>query len=67
MSKKMDEKQLEGFAGSLTEYTDEKLIKLFLGNGLAMLLVGRDSKWGQVHELVKGEMHRRNLNPEDYH
>jgi len=63
----MDDKQLGEFAGSLAEYTDEKLVMLFVGNGLAMILGGRDSRWGQVHELVKGEMHRRSLNPEDYH
>lgn len=59
--KPLTAEQLGELAVSLTEYTNDKLLKLFLANGAATLLVGRESRWGQIHEVIKEEMGRRGM------
>lgn len=63
-AKKLTDDELGGFAIAIADYTNEKLIKLFLGNGFARALMGKDTMWGQMHDVIMEEMTRRGLKAE---
>lgn len=48
-------------ATAVAEMTDEKLVAVYLGNGLLAAVAGEGSSFWQVHAAVVQEMKRRGL------